>query len=230
MLVAPPMRYAVCMAFSRPFSLPALAFHFCLAFACAPALAAPETYVVTPGRGQSARFDASTQTEHYGGHTDQVSGTVTFDGKAPAQTTAWFDVALSSLSTGNSLRDSRMRRAALQTDRFPTAKFRLSRIVMPAAPTLAGRTVRVSAQGLLTLHGVTRPVATSIDVTREIGPMEQPGLHIAAHFVVRLEDYHIAAPRFLFFAVRQEHTLSVDLHALPAPRRERLPSAPRNKP
>lgn len=214
------------MAVLRSFFLLALG----AALPCPHALAAPETYTVTPGPAQSVRFEASTQTEHYGGHTDRVSGLVRFDPLAPALSSAQFDVALSSLSTGNALRDSNMRRLALQTDTFPAATFRLTRIVLPAALAPAGRAVRALAQGTLTLHGVTRAIAVPIVITREQGALGLPGLHLVSRFPVRLDDYHIRAPRFLFFAVRQEHTLSVDLHAVLAARRERPAPAARNRP
>lgn len=222
------MRYAVGMAHTRRPFAPTLAFALCAAALGAPALCAPITYTVVPGPMQLARFDASTQTEHYSGRTNQVSGMLRFDDAAPAQATAQFDVKLSSLATGSSLRDSNMRRLVLQTDTFPTATFRLARLAPLASPLLPGQTAHVLAQGTLTLHGVTRPLAVPVDVTRETGAGGLPGLHLAVRFVVRLADYNLHAPRFLFFAVRQEHTLTADLHAVAAPRRERPASARRN--
>ncbi len=207
-----------------------LALALCAACAPLPALAAPAVYTVAPGPGQSARFDASTQTEHYSGHTDQVSGTVTFDAAAPIRASARIQIALSSLSTSNSLRDLHMRRLFLQTEQFPTATFQLTQIVLPAAPALGGSTVRALAQGTLTLHGVTRPIAAPVDVTRETSPGGAPGLHLVTRFVVRLADYKIRTPRFLFFVVRQEHTLSADLHAVALSDRERPAAPPRNTP
>lgn len=222
------MRYAVGMAHTRwPLAFTA-ASALCFAALGAPALCAPVTYTVVPGPLQLARFDASTRTEHYSGRTNQVSGMLQFDDAAPAQATAQFSVKLSSLATGSSLRDSNMRRLVLQTDTFPTATFRLTRLAPPVSPLLPGQTAHVLAQGTLTLHGVTQPVLAPVDVTRETGAGGLPSLHIKARFVVRLNDYGLHAPRFLFFTVRQEHTLTADLHAVAAPRRERPASARRN--
>jgi polyisoprenoid-binding protein YceI len=183
-----------------------------------PALAAPVTYTVTPGPGQSVRFDARTQTERYAGKTDQISGTVRMDVERPtASPSARFEVKMSSLGTGNRTRDSNMRRRHLETERYPTATFTLDRLEAPPAPLEVGKPVPGVAHGTFTLHGVTRPISPAVTVTREKDRGGREALHIVARFVARLDDYKISTPRFLFFSVRQEHPVTVDVRAAAAP-------------
>lgn len=180
-----------------------------------PAAAGPVSYAVIPGSAQSVRFDARTQTERYGGTTTQVSGQIQVDWAHPAVSpAARFEVSLSSLSTGSGGRDSNMRRRFLQTDKFPTAAFTLTALDAPAGPVQVGQSVRGVAHGSFTLHGVTRVISPTVTVTREPGPKGRDGLHLVAHFVVRLKDYDIGTPRLLFLVVRQEHPILVDVHAI----------------
>ena len=180
--------------------------------------AAPTTYTVVPGPGQKIRFDAKTPVETYAGTTDQVSGEVRVDPDRPGhEPSARFEVKLSSLRTGNGSRDSNMRRRFLETDKFPTAAFVLNRLEGPAGTALTpGRTLSGTARGTFTLHGVMRDIAPAVTVTRERDRAGRDRLHIVARFVVRLDEHKIRTPRFLFFAVRQEHPVTVDVRAVAA--------------
>jgi polyisoprenoid-binding protein YceI len=186
-----------------------------LLFLAVPVWASPTVYSVRPGSPQSVRFDAQTQTERYGGHTDQVSGLVQVDPALPTRApVAHIEVRLASLSTGNSTRDSNMRRSFLETDRYPTASFVMTGLTAPPGSLVAGRSVSGRATGTFTLHGVTRTVSPVVTVTRGLDRQGRESLHIIAAFTVRLTDYGIGTPRFLFFAVRQEHSIVVDVLAV----------------
>ena len=183
------------------------------------ARAAPVTYAIKPGAGQSVRFDARTNTERYSGHTDQIEGSVRVDPANIADhPVATFTVRPASFSTGNGSRDSNMRRKHLFVDVFPTATFTLSALDIPAGgapPLAAGKPVTGTAHGTLTLHGVTRTVVPTITVTRERDAATgRDALHIVAAFVVRLDDYRIPTPRFLFITVKQDHPVTVDIRAV----------------
>ena len=70
------------------------------------------------------------------------------------------------------------------------------------------------AVGTFTLHGVTRTISPSVTVVRGMDGHGHESLHLQAVFVVLLSDYRIRTPRFLFFSVRQEHSVSVDAWAV----------------
>lgn len=89
------------------------------------------------------------------GRSKGVSGTVAIAGGVimAAQVT----VDMTQLRTDQDSRDDRMREDGLQTARFPTATFKLARPVT-LGDVSGGRVVDLRLPGVLTLHGVTRPV------------------------------------------------------------------------
>ncbi len=198
-----------------------LATLFLLSVLVRPANAAPVVYRIAPGAGQQVRFEARTNTEKYAGQTDNISGEVRVDPKnIGAKPMAFFTVRTASFDTGNGSRDSNMRRKHLGVDIFPTASFVLTALDLPmggAAPTLTegGTPVSGTLRGVLTLHGVSRSIAPAVTVARERDTRTgRDSLHIVARFVVRLSDYKIPTPRFLFLVTKQEHPVTVDIHAV----------------
>jgi len=122
--------------------------------------------------------------------TTALSGSVTAAGSAALEGN--FAVDLRTLDTGIGLRNDHLRDRYLEVNRGPgydTAT--VSHIdlsgVDPHAPDGKG-----SFTGLLTLHGVTKPIAGSVDVRQARGD-----LRIKASFPVNLSDYGIPAPRYL---------------------------------
>jgi polyisoprenoid-binding protein YceI len=89
------------------------------------------------------------------GRTGAVSGSMTISGTEV--TDASFEVDLTTITTNESLRDRRVQEA-LETSRFPTATFTLTSPIELGADAAAGGTIQVTAQGDLTIHGVTKAV------------------------------------------------------------------------
>lgn len=181
---------------------------------------APVRYQITAGGRQSVRFEARTNTEKYAGQTNQISGEVRVDPEHIATNPiAFFTVRTAGFSTGNGTRDSNMRRKHLSVDTFPFASFVLTALDLPTTggmPVLIeGQPVSGTLHGMLTIHGVTKPIVPSVTVTRERDAATgRDSLHIVARFVVRLKDYSIPTPRILFLETKQEHPVIVDIHAV----------------
>ena len=72
-------------------------------------------------------------------------------------TEADFEVDLSTITTNESRRDSRVQ-DALETDQFPTATFTLTEPLDLGDGAADGEAVSVTATGDLTIHGVTESV------------------------------------------------------------------------
>jgi polyisoprenoid-binding protein YceI len=113
---------------------------------------------------------------------------------------AHFTVDLNTLDTGIALRNEHLRSEGwLNTAKYPSAEFTLTRIVSPTQPTPLpdGKTVPVQAEGQLTLHGVTKTIPVAAELTWIKGTQDTarrlPGdlLHIRATFAVELADYGI---------------------------------------
>jgi polyisoprenoid-binding protein YceI len=99
------------------------------------------------------------------GRTSSVTGSLTLAQSADGYTVtaASFTVDVSTLTSDRAMRDRRIHQMGLESDRYPTATFKLtSPIVLPAAAT-TGQTVHVSATGDLTIHGTTKSVTIPMD-------------------------------------------------------------------
>jgi len=100
------------------------------------------------------------------GRTPAVTGTVRVDGSGTALTAteARFEADLTKLTSDESRRDNRIRTDGLQTNQFPTATFVSTRPIPLPAETASGQAVKASAEGDLTIHGVTKRVTIPLDV------------------------------------------------------------------
>jgi polyisoprenoid-binding protein YceI len=99
------------------------------------------------------------------GRTSSVTGSFTLSQSADGYTVsaATFTVDVSTLTSDRAMRDRRIHQMGLESDRYPTATFKLtSPIVLPAAAS-SGQTLHVAATGDLTIHGTTKSVTIPMD-------------------------------------------------------------------
>jgi polyisoprenoid-binding protein YceI len=94
------------------------------------------------------------------GRTGDVTGQVTIDGTKV--TAATFTVDLTTITTNERRRDDKVQRA-LETSSFPTATFVLTSPIDLGDAAASGSAVSVTAQGDLTIHGVTKAVSLPIE-------------------------------------------------------------------
>src|SRR2546425_4272997 len=99
------------------------------------------------------------------GRTTAVTGTLTLTQAASGYsvTAADFSVDVSKLTSDQSRRDQRIPSQGLESDRYPTATFKLTSPIALTADAASGQTIHVSATGDLTIHGVTKSVTIPID-------------------------------------------------------------------
>lgn len=112
-------------------------------------------------------------------------------------------VAARSVTTGLGLRDNQMHREQLRTEQYPTISFQ--GMVTTDAARVVG-TFPAVAHGRLTLRGVTRSLSTPVQVT----PLPD-GFRGRAEFDLRMSDYGMPVPRFLFFVAEDVVRVTVDL-------------------
>ena len=100
------------------------------------------------------------------GRSTAVTGTVKVDGSGTALTAseARFEVDLTKLTSDESRRDNRIRTDGLQTNQFPKATFVSTKPIPLPAETASGQAVKATAEGDLTIHGVTKRVTIPLDV------------------------------------------------------------------
>ena len=120
------------------------------------------------------------------GRTSQVTGGFTVAGTQV--TTASFVVDMTTLHSDQSRRDDVIHTRALETDRFPQAKFTLTSPV--SIPTITeGVAFDVAARGTLTLHGVTKAVTITLHAK-----LTGNTVTVQGSAPVHMADYGISPP------------------------------------
>ena len=140
------------------------------------------------------------------GRTPKVSGTLTVAGGAVTAATVTAD--LTALQSDRPPRDAQLRQQALQTDQFPTATFVLAEpIPLPGVPA-DGQAFLVTAQGSLTLHGVTRAVSVPLQAKLTGGVVT-----VVGSLPISFADYGIVPPQALIVLAVDDHgTMELQLH------------------
>jgi len=142
------------------------------------------------------------------GRTNALTGTLTIAGGRV--TAAVVTANLSKLDSGREARDAYARDNALETSKFPTARFTLSAPIALPAPTVKGRRVHAQASGVLLLHGMTRPVTVTLDA-RWTGPT----IDVVGTAPILLRDYGIKAPDTPIAKVDDHGSFELDLEFVP---------------
>lgn len=124
------------------------------------------TWVVAPNSETFVGYRVKEELAGFGtftavGRTQDVEATLTFDGSAITNVRVTAD--LTGLTSDNSMRDGQLGRQGLQTDRYPTATFVLTKAIGLDGVPENGETMQATATGDLTLHGVTRSIDIPLD-------------------------------------------------------------------
>jgi polyisoprenoid-binding protein YceI len=139
------------------------------------------------------------------GRTPDVSGSVTIEGMTV--TAAEITADLTTLKSDEAQRDSQLRRQALETDRFPTATFSLTKPIELPAEAAKGAAVKVTATGDLTLHGVTRSVQIPLQAR-----LETDRVVLIGSLEITFADYQMEKPNsFKVLSVADHGTLELQL-------------------
>lgn len=111
------------------------------------------------------------------GRTSSITGSFTLAQSATGGTVtaASFTVDVSTLTSDRSMRDQRIHSIGLESDRYPTATFKVSNPISLPSTAGNGQTFHVSATGQLTIHGVTQTVTIPIDARLNGSQIELAG-------------------------------------------------------
>jgi polyisoprenoid-binding protein YceI len=141
------------------------------------------------------------------GTTNDVSGTIFFDPKDPSRSEiAPITVTLTSLDSGIDLRDQRLHNVFLESNKFPTATFKATRLEgLATSPYKDGDDLDFKVIGNLTLHGVTKMV--TFDAT---GKVSGGTLTATAKTNTELTDFGMTVPDLLNF-IKAENKVGIEL-------------------
>lgn len=121
------------------------------------------------------------------GRTNQITGSLTIDGRAVTQ--ADFVVDVASISSDESKRDGQFRGRIMSTDEFPEARFTLTEPIELGLEPAEGAQIATTATGELTLRGVTNPV--TFELTAQLANGK---IGVLGNIPVVFADYSIANP------------------------------------
>jgi polyisoprenoid-binding protein YceI len=143
------------------------------------------------------------------GRAGAVNGRLTIAGDRV--TAAAVSVAVDDLGSDRSARDAYVRDTTLETGKFPTARFTLTKpIALPAGVT-KGKVLRgLRATGRLLLHGVTRPITFVLD-----GRWNGRTIDVVGSAPIILRDYGIEPPDTVVASVDDNGAVELDLTFAP---------------
>ena len=152
-------------------------------------------------RSGTLSFTGHSTVGDFVGTTTALSGGVTGDAEL-ANARGWVEAPITTLSTGNGLRDRDLR-AAMDVAKYPTMRFELAGVTVesPAAPS---DTVTAALRGSLTIHGVTRDVAIPATLIAAADTIDVSGA-----FPVDLADYNVGGLTRLFGTLRVRRNIDV---------------------
>ena len=135
------------------------------------------------------------------GTTTAVTGGVTGNAEL-ANARGWVEAAITTVSTGNSLRDRDLR-ATMEVAKYPTMHFELAGVtVQPSA--MSSDTVTGALRGALTIHGVTRDLAIPATLIAAADTIDVSGA-----FPADLADYKVDGLTRLFGTLRVRRNIEV---------------------
>ena len=180
-----------------------------------PALSQAEATIfkVRPDGSSKTTFVSDAPLETMTGTSKKITGTLSVDPTDITKTTGTFKVPVTSLRTGNDLRDEHLQGDGwLDAKKTPTIQFQITEVVLGKkdGPELKeGKDRKVEVKGKFTAHGVTKPVTAK-------GTVKWSGqeLRIKADFTVALEDHDVSVPSIVRLKVANDIAVSVDLRAV----------------
>jgi polyisoprenoid-binding protein YceI len=139
------------------------------------------------------------------GRTPNVSGSMTISGTKVTAVTISAD--LTTLTSNDQRRDGQLDHQGIETSTYPTATFALSSPIDLGSVPADGATVSVTANGKLTLHGVTKDVQIPLKAQRSGATIE-----ITGSLNIVFADYNIQRPQsFLVLSIDDHGTMELQL-------------------
>jgi len=139
------------------------------------------------------------------GRTPDVTGSMTIEGNKV--TGVEVNADLTSLQSNSGSRDAALHSRGLQTDQFPKATFKLTDPIEVPTGVTDGKKVTATAQGELTVHGVTKPVTVQISTTLKGGKAA-----VVGNAPIKLTDFNIEPPTgFRVLSIKNDGTFEFQI-------------------
>jgi len=143
------------------------------------------------------------------GRTSQITGEAHFsetNGRLTI-TAGSFSVAVNTLTSDRSMRDEKIHEIGLESDRYPTATFVLSKPITLPASALVGRAAHVSSAGVVTIHGTSRQETIPLEMS-----LSGSTLGVVGGITFPWSEFNMTAPSIGGFVnVTDKATMEFDL-------------------
>jgi polyisoprenoid-binding protein YceI len=172
---------------------------FFIALACISA----QTLVVSKSAGNEIKFSAEATFNNFQGITKAVDGFIILNKNSLNNSELDLKVPLDSIDTGIGLRNKHMR-GYLNTDNHPYAEFK-GTIINKDSVSLSE--FNLKANGNFSVNGATKKL-TIDGKFYDFGKLKK----INTHFEIKLSDYNIEQPSFLFNKVHDDIKLDIIIY------------------
>ena len=151
-------------------------------------------------------FDGRATAGAFTGTTTSVTGEMT--GGSLSDIRGWVEFPVNTLKTGNARRDRDLNKS-MESKKYPAVRFELIGVQAADAPS---DSLPVTLQGRFIIHGVTRDVSVSADVT--LGP---DGVRVRGTTPLNLKDYKIGGLTKMLGMLEMHEEIVVHLDLVFAP-------------
>lgn len=143
------------------------------------------------------------------GRTSSISGdaTLSASGKVVTVKAAAFKIDVSTLASDQSRRDQRIHEIGLESDRYPTATFKLSKPITLPGDATTGKVVKVPTTGVFTIHGTSKTETVPLQLS-----LTSTALQAVGALTFPWDEFGMTAPSVAGFVnVTDKATMEFDL-------------------
>ena len=144
------------------------------------------------------------------GRTSQITGQAVFSeaGKTVTVTSASFTIAVNTLKSDRSMRDEKIHEIGLESSRYPTATFQLSKPLSLPAEALSGKIVHIPVTGVVNLHGTSKTETIPLEMSLSAAAVQAVG-----SLTFPWSEFNMTAPSVGGFVnVSEKATMEFELH------------------
>jgi polyisoprenoid-binding protein YceI len=161
-----------------------------------------QEYQVDKTKKNLVKFTSDTPVESFDGVTNKIDGYIYMKSDNLKDAEIYFEVDLNSIDTGIGLRNRHMRDDYLHTDKYQFTNFKGN---ITSVKDISQTEFDVVVNGKMFIHGVTR----DIKIDGKIYKVPN-GYQLKSQFIVKLPDYNIKVPKFMFVRISEDIQLTLD--------------------
>lgn len=165
-------------------------------------IANAQEYQVDKSKKNLVKFTSEMPVESFDGVTNKIDGYLYMKSDNLKDAEIYFEVDLNSVDTGIGLRNRHMREDYLHTDKYQFTNFKGN---LTTIKEVSQTEFDVVASGKMFIHGVTRDITINGKIYKVPN-----GYQLKSQFIVKLTDYNIKVPKFMFVRISEDIQLTLD--------------------